>query len=290
MTDSYLRDNYAASSPLGNKVEYASRYDPSILHFIPRASYRQTLDATGSQVANTGHDIWHCYELSWLNQSGKPEVRVAQISVPAESPNIVESKSLKLYLNSLNNHQFESQETLLSTIRQDLQAKLECDINISLCEVGEAALTFFANEVRERADTNSNVILLDELDVTCSKYQRDARLLKTTGRVVKKQTLVSHLLRSFCPVTNQPDWASIFISYDGAELEPMSVLQYIVSFREHQGFHEQCIEQIYLDLMTRGDFDKLSVAGQFTRRGGIDITPVRSTHVMQQLPSRINRQ
>lgn len=294
MADAQQPKSYAAGSPLGNSVDYDARYSPDILHPVARSAYRQTLEIQAAtrqadrliEAASQGVDYWHCYELSWLNSKGKPEVRAARIGVPANSANIVESKSLKLYLHSLNNERFRSEQDLVKTIRQHLERVLEAKVEIDLVAIGDQPLAFFANDAPGGADT----VLIDNLDVECSEYQHNAALLQTGETHVAHRKLVSHLLRSFCPVTHQPDWASLTVSYSGRELDAESLLRYVVSYREHQGFHEQCIEQVFLDLLALGSFEQLTVAGQFTRRGGIDITPVRSTdHDFGPMP-RINRQ
>jgi len=302
MADAHQSKSYAEDSPLGSPVAYDVRYNPDILHPVARSDYRQTLSTRKateransqgsnmpnmlSEAASHGIDYWHCYELSWLNSKGRPEVRAARISIPADSDNIVESKSLKLYLHSLNNHQFRNEHELVTTVKHDVQHVLGAEVEIALSEVGNQPFPFFANDTSDTADT----ILIDKLDVECSDYQRNAALLQTGETHVANQQLVSHLLRSFCPVTHQPDWASLTIRYTGRELDAKSLLRYVVSYREHQGFHEQCIEQIFLDLLSLSCFEKLTVAGQFTRRGGIDITPVRSTEKDFAPMPRINRQ
>lgn len=288
MADAQQPKSYAADSPLGNPVAYDAGYNPDILHPVARSAYRHRLvsEHPTKQSSSQGVDYWHCYELSWLNSKGKPEVRAACIGVPADSANIVESKSLKLYLNSLNNHRFRNEDDLVATIKRDIERVLEAQVEIDLVAIGSQPLAFFANDASAGADT----VLIDNLDVECRDYQRNAALLQTGETQVTNKELVSHLLRSFCPVTHQPDWASLTIRYTGRELDPESLLRYVVSYREHQGFHEQCIEQIFLDLLALDCFEQLTVAGQFTRRGGIDITPVRSTDNDFGPMSRINRQ
>ncbi len=280
-------ESYAADSPLGRSVAASESYSPDILHPIPRTDYRATLEGNRVIKTDCGQDIWNCYEVSWLNSRGRPEVRIAQITVPADSTSIVESKSLKLYLNSLAGQRFANEREFTSLVEADLQSRLGCSPVIELAAVTQdlQAATSIKPE-RESAVT----LLVDTLDVQCDSYRRQPDLLVFGQAMVQQQKLQSHLLRTLCPVTGQPDWASVSVVYSGQILEPESLLKYIVSFREHQGFHEQCVEQIFLDLVQRGNFDRLVVEGQFTRRGGIDINPCRSFNAQCSSSARINRQ
>lgn len=280
--------SYAADSLLGKQAGEITQYDPSLLHAILRSDYRQTIDGRDSGIhVDVGVDVWRCYELSWLNNKGKPEVRAAQITFSASSSNIVESKSLKLYLNSLNNHQFESEAALKATIITDLQRALDTQVVLVLAPIESNGFALFdANESAAVAD----IVYIDDTDVECQHFQREPALLKTENHSVSEQKLVSHVLRSFCPVTHQPDWATLTIKYSGKALNVASLLQYIVSYRNHKGFHEQCIEQIFVDLQLLNSFDSLTVVGQFTRRGGIDINPYRSTEAGGFSEPRVNRQ
>jgi 7-cyano-7-deazaguanine reductase len=248
--------------PLGRSVDYPREYDASLLFPIPRAQGRAAL---GGMPPFTGHDRWHAYELSWLDRRGKPHVATATLCVPASSPNLIESKSLKLYLNSFNATAFDGYEHVRARIAADLSnaAGAEVSVNFGLPPV----------------DRRSPAILLDaiETDITCYGPP-DARLLALSregGEV--EETLTSALLKSNCPVTGQPDWARVTLAYRGPALDHASVLRYLVSFRDHCEFHEQCVERIYADLHRLLSPSMLSVEARYTRRGGLDINPWRAT-------------
>lgn len=248
-----------AYGELGHAVSYDSKYNPKRLFAIPR----------DRAWAFSGVDIWNNYEVSWLNAVGKPCIGVAQIIYDAKSPCLVESKSLKLYFNSLNFSRFESVEALRSLIETDLSKCLETDVVVRLMPhdawVGRQVSPHFEG------------MLVDTLDVSCDKYEVDASLLEASAGEVEA-ILCSDLLRSNCPVTNQPDWGSVQVSYKGPKIKPESFLKYIVSYRNHQGFHEQCIEEIFMDIYELIQPETLSVYGRYTRRGGIDINPYRTTN------------
>lgn len=275
-------NNYATGSLLGEGSEYNQDYDSALLYPILRADYRDTVE--NFVAASYGHDLWQCYEVSWLNHLGVPQVACADIIVPIESPAIVESKSLKLYLNSFHNRPFTDQAELKLVIETDLSALLGAAINVVF---RSASVSVIAQP------TLSEAALLDDLAVECRQYQRDAKLLlldadavDSDKRHVSNEQLCSHLLRSHCPVTNQPDWGTLTIRYSGAAINRESLLRYIVSFRQHNGFHEQCVEQIYADIMSECRPELLTVCAQYTRRGGIDINPLRSNH---NQPLNLNR-
>ncbi|WP_133500912.1 NADPH-dependent 7-cyano-7-deazaguanine reductase QueF [Cognatilysobacter terrigena] len=252
------------SIPLGRHVDYPTTYDASLLVPIARSNGRSEIGIT-TPLPFIGHDRWHAYELSWLDGRGKPHVATATICVPADTPNLVESKSLKLYLNSFNSTAFDSYQDVRDRIIRDL----------SNAAGGDVAVTFGLPPV----DRRGPAILLDtlETDITCYGPP-NAKLLEvdaTRGDV--EETLTSELLKSNCPVTGQPDWARVTISYRGAALDHASVLRYLISFRDHCEFHEQCVERIYVDLLTRAAPSMLSVEARYTRRGGLDINPWRAT-------------
>lgn len=253
-----------ASIPLGRHVDYPTTYDASLLFPIPRAQGRAAIGVP-APAPFIGCDRWHAYELSWLDGRGKPQVATATFSVPADTPNLVESKSLKLYLNSFNATRFERFE--------DVRARIEADL--SAVAGGAVGVSFGLPPVERRQPA----ILLDtlETDITCYGPP-DAGLLAvdaTRGKVA--ETLTSALLKSNCPVTGQPDWARVTIAYRGPALDHASVLRYLVSFRDHCEFHEQCVERIFMDLMRRASPSMLSVEARYTRRGGLDINPWRAT-------------
>lgn len=269
-------------SPLGKQSEYTDTYTPSLLHSIERAAARSEFGLNTEALPFTGEDVWMCYELTWLGARGKPEVCAMRIKVPCNSPCIVESKSLKLYLGSLAQTRFANRAELLNTLNSDLGLAFRAPVMLELIDLQQ-----IPQIVAQPAG-----ICLDRLDVKLDRYERDAGLLQLEAgeeRMVK-ETLHTNLFRSLCPVTGQPDFATVVIRYLGRPITRASLLAYLVSFRNHQAFHEATIEQIYLDIQQRCRADQLSVAGRFLRRGGIDINPFRS-NVDEQLPlMRLPRQ
>ena len=266
-------------SPLGKASAYADRYDPALLHPLPRAPKRADIGITGS-VPFLGADLWTAFELSWLNPRGKPQVAIAHITVPADSTHMVESKSFKLYLNSFSNTCFDHADAVRDAIRRDISATVwhggpvQSTVGVRLLE----PVMFEIEQVQPLEG-----LLLDRLDVECSVYQPDAGLLRAAhDEAPVAEVLVSHLLKSNCLVTGQPDWGSVQIGYTGPQIDPAGLLQYIVSFRNHNEFHEQCVERIYMDILRRCKPTRLSVYARYTRRGGLDINPWRSSH--PQLP------
>ncbi len=254
-------------NPLGKTTDYVSHYDPELLFPIAREEKRSELPQEYLQFV--GEDIWNAYEVSWLNPKGKPEVAIGEFRLPANSPNIIESKSLKLYLNSLNQAQFSDMKTVEDTLRLDLSAAAGAEFRVKLQAVSESRSLVFKQ---------FSGILLDLLDVEISDYDYSPQLLSTDKQhpeVVKGQ-LVSHLLKSNCLITNQPDWASIYIHYEGIKITHESLLKYFISFRSHNEFHEQCVERIFSDIKQYCAPEKLTVYARYTRRGGLDINPWRS--------------
>jgi 7-cyano-7-deazaguanine reductase len=266
--------------PLGRTVAYPERYDPSLLFPIDRQDARAALGLDGGALPFTGLDRWHAYELSWLDPRGKPVVETATFLVPADSPRLVESKSLKLYLNSLNRARFAHREDVRSTIATDLSSVAGAPVSV----------TFGLPPVASGADDASGD--LDRLELDCDAHVHpEAALLHADAADVVEETLHSALLKSNCPVTAQPDWASVRIAYRGPRIDRAGLLHYLVSFREHAGFHEQCVERIFVDLMARCRPGALSVEARFTRRGGLDINPWRATPGMAPpVPGRDPRQ
>jgi 7-cyano-7-deazaguanine reductase len=274
-----IRVNTPEQSQLGRASAYIDQYDASLLFPLPREGKRREIGITGS-VPFLGADLWTAFELSWLNPRGKPQVALAHITVPCESTHIVESKSFKLYLNSFNNTRFASADAVRERIRNDVSAAIWQGGPVQ-ASVGLKLLLpehFDAEPVHELSGLS-----IDRLDVECTQYQPAPELL--TAALDEKpvnETLVSHLLKSNCLVTGQPDWGSVQIAYSGPQIDQAGLLQYIVSFRNHNEFHEQCVERIYMDIMARCKPAKLSVYARYTRRGGLDINPWRSSH--PQLP------
>lgn len=258
----------AEHSPLGKTSEYVSSYTPSLLFPISRTAKWAELGLSAETLPYRGVDIWNCYELSWLTPAGKPVVAIGEFSIPADSPNIIESKSFKLYLNSLNQSAFDSREALRAVLQKDLSAAAGAPVGVRLRSL---------DEVAEEGIGRLPGRCIDELDIAVDGYEqpRPELLRCDAGRIVEEQ-LYSHLLKSNCPVTGQPDWGTLVVDYQGPALDPASLLAYLVSFRRHQDFHEQCVERIFLDLQRLLQPQALSVYARYVRRGGLDINPYRS--------------
>jgi len=301
--------NIPTAVPLGKDVSYPKGYDASLLFPMPRLDARRTLGLAGvpSQVTAAsdlpfkGFDLWNAYELSWLNAKGLPKVALLRLKVPCTSPYIIESKSFELYLNSFNQTRFETVHHVFDLLRNDLARALAAEIELELVGPDQ-----FANEtIAEFVGVD-----LDKLDVAIDCYVPDAALLKLTGEASKmavasgatdiqaplnvshaqptsaepnvlgtsiSETVFSRLLKSNCPVTDQPDWACIQIEYTGPAIDHTSLLKYIVSYRMHNGFHEHCVEKIFVDILKQCSPTSLSVYARYTRRGGLDINPWRAT-------------
>ena len=253
---------------LGESVPYDVGYNPERLFPISRRPQWQALGLDPDALPFVGFDTWNHYEVSWLNAKGKPCVATASITYDCCSLNLIESKSLKLYFNSLNQTMFASVAVLEARIAEDLTACLESQVVVNIIPSQDWGVA----EVRPRFDGTC----VDDLDVVCSVYEVTPHLLQTTDEMVE-ETLCSDLLRSNCPVTNQPDWGSVQVRYRGPRIIPERFLKYIVSFRKHQGFHEQCIEHIFIDIMKQCKPEHLTVYGRYTRRGGLDINPYRTS-------------
>jgi 7-cyano-7-deazaguanine reductase len=267
-------------SPLGKASAYVDQYDASLLYPISRATNRAGLGITGT-LPFMGADLWTAYELSWLNPRGKPQVALAHITVPCETPNIVESKSFKLYLNSFNNTRFDSIDAVRERIAVDVgTAAWGKDGRVGVRMV---APELYGNEKMAELEGLS----LDRLDLECTHYTPAPELLGAAhGEQPVTETLTSQLLKSNCLVTSQPDWGSVQISYSGPQIDQAGLLRYIVSFRNHNEFHEQCVERMYSDIMARCKPTKLTVYARYTRRGGLDINPWRTSHP-QALPANV---
>ncbi|QLI83044.1 NADPH-dependent 7-cyano-7-deazaguanine reductase QueF [Chitinibacter fontanus] len=264
MTDTL---NAAQASPLGKTVSYISQYDPSLLFPIPRQGKRDEI-GIGAELPFMGLDIWNGYELSWLNKRGKPQIALATFQIPANSPNIVESKSFKLYLNSFNQTQLEDAAALTQLLRDDLSAATGASIQVKL----SAPESFNQLKFGELPG-----FCIDNLDIEVNQYDPTPQILhcdESDGTTT--ETLTSNLLKSNCLVTGQPDWASVQIQYVGKPINRESLLRYLISFRNHNEFHEQCVERIFVDIMKACHPMKLAVYARYTRRGGLDINPFRS--------------
>ena len=255
---------------LGKQVDYEFEYNPGLLQGVPRSLSRDTLDLANSSLPFDGIDTWTGYELSWLNLKGKPNVAILECHVPITSENLIESKSFKLYLNSFNQTKFASAEDVRQVLQADLSACAGETIEVKLILPEQ----FTSLQFKEFEGT-----LLDSLDVEIEQYSPNTQFLALakSGAEVK-ETLISHLLKSNCLITSQPDWASIQIRYEGKAIEHEGLLKYLISFRQHNEFHEQCVERIYNDIMQHCQPDKLTVCARYTRRGGLDINPFRSNY------------
>ena len=264
-----------ANSPLGKTSVYTDSYDPGLLFPMPRAEKRAELGLSGT-LPFFGMDIWNAYELSWLNHRGKPQVAIATLLVPADTPNMIESKSMKLYLNSLNQTRIDSQEDLVALLQSDLSAALGAEIQIKLL----ASQDFGKQVIGEYEG-----LLLDRLDIAVDRYAPEPELLRAASdQAPVEESLVSHLLRSNCLVTNQPDWASIQIRYSGPAIDQEGLLKYLIGFRQHQEFHEHCVERVFMDIQRQCKPSKLMVSARYTRRGGIDINPWRANFPLSGMP------
>ena len=270
------------NSPLGKRIEHTEEYSPALLHSIARSEGRSELGLDGT-LPFSGVDIWNAYELSWLNTRGKPVIATAEFRFPANSTNIIESKSLKLYLNSLSGSRFESAHGLCSVVRTDLGAAADADVDVraTLPPSGTSAVV----EVLPG-------VCIDGLEIDIARYDLAPELLADSVSSATEVTehLYSHLLKTNCPVTGQPDWASILVSYRGPKIDREKLLAYLVSYRHHSEFHEQCVERIFVDLMRYCGPQNLTVYARYTRRGGLDINPFRSNIESEPANLRLWRQ
>ncbi|AIB35461.1 MULTISPECIES: NADPH-dependent 7-cyano-7-deazaguanine reductase QueF [Pseudomonas] len=272
----------AEHSPLGKSSEYISTYTPSLLFPIPRAAKWAELGLSAETLPYKGVDFWNCFELSWLLPSGKPVVAIGEFSIPADSPNIIESKSFKLYLNSLNQTAFADTTSLEAALRTDLSAAAGKPVSVRIRSLAE---------IEAEGVMALPGVCIDELDISVSNYEHPRpELLRCDDSHVVEESVHSHLLKSNCPVTSQPDWGSVVVEYRGSALDHASLLEYIVSFRQHSDFHEQCVERIFLDLQRLLKPEKLTVYARYVRRGGLDINPYRSTEDVAFQNVRLARQ
>ena len=275
MSTSHSSDGLPPGLPLGQSSTYPADYNPALLFPMPRVDQRATLGITGT-LPFFGMDIWNAYEMSWLNLRGKPQVGMATLQVAADSPYIVESKSMKLYLNSLNQLRMAGPEAVQSLLKTDLSAAFGAPVQVTLMTSESFGQTLMGE---------LDGLLLDRLDIEVNDYHPDPALLKSNAAAAPvEEVLVSHLLKSNCPVTNQPDWASVQIRYTGPAIDQAALLTYLIGFRQHQEFHEHCVERIFMDLLTTCQPTKLMVLARYTRRGGIDINPWRSNFSLSKMP------
>lgn len=268
-------------APLGHQTDYPEHYSPDVLFPVHRAENRSRLGLANGTWCWQGEDLWRGYELSWLHPSGLPQVALVTLRVPVHSPFLIESKSLKLYLNSFY------QETVPSW--SDLEARLVEDLS----RVAGAAVDVVLQPVdrpQQLDGAPAGSRLLDDQSIEIHQYEPDAGLLRTVGDTKVEERLHSHLLRSRCPVTGQPDWGTLWLHYRGRALDHAGLLRYIVGFRQHQDFHEHCVERIFVDVLTHCEPSQLSVGACYTRRGGLDINPWRSTETGRAPDWRLVRQ
>lgn len=270
-------------SELGRTSEYDAHYNPDRLFAIPRDATRKEIGVDPNQLPFYGFDCWNHYEVSWLNEKGKPIVALAEIIYNCTTAYLIESKSLKLYFNSFNNTRFKNNEDVKLTIERDLARRLGGEVRVKILSLKEKEPTMIQAAPQGEC--------LDDLDVTCSVYLVEPQYLSVEDTQVE-EVLYSDLLKSNCLVTNQPDWGSVQIAYTGKQINREGLLKYLVSFRNHNEFHEQCIERIFIDIMHCCKPEKLTVYGRYTRRGGLDINPYRSTERVesQGLNQRLIRQ
>ena len=277
-------DNHQALSglTLGKTTDYRDRYDASLLQGVPRSLNRDPLGLKAESLPFHGADIWTLYELSWLNARGLPQVAVGHVELNYASINLVESKSFKLYLNSFNQTRFASWDEVRDTLERDLSACAQGDVTVALYRL---------DEIEGQPIAHFHGSCIDDQDIVIDNYAFDANLLTdaASGKVIE-ETLVSHLLKSNCLITHQPDWGSVQIQYRGPKIDREKLLRYLVSFRHHNEFHEQCVERIFNDILRFCQPESLSVYARYTRRGGLDINPWRSNGDFSPATGRLARQ
>ena len=263
-----------AGLTLGQGTEYKDQYDASLLQPVPRSLNRDDL-ALGETLPFTGYDIWTLYELSWLNSKGLPQVAIGEVRLPATSPNLIESKSFKLYLNSFNQTKFTSWQEVADILQKDLTQCAGEDVDVTIQPISDFNDQPIANFFGE---------CIDDQDIEITDYEFDASYLEGAASEENvTEILHSHLLKSNCLITSQPDWGSVRISYTGKKIDREKLLRYLISFRNHNEFHEQCVERIFTDIMKYCKPELLTVYARYTRRGGLDINPYRTN--MGKTPS-----
>lgn len=271
---------------LGKKTEYKNKYSPEILCPIPRKDAREKFEINAKFF---GYDIWNCYEIYWLDPKGKPQVRIAEIIIPIDSENIIESKSLKLYLFSLMNERFKSSDEFAKIVKQDLQKNLECEIILKLWKIEDyekSKLSKFNGTCIDDLDVE---YLEEKIEQETKNHQIDNsnNIIKIDNTTKSRQEIYSNLLKSNCLITSQPDFASIYINYEGDKIDNKSLLKYIISFKDEDMFHEHCTEKIFQDILKRANCTNLTIYTRYTRRGGIDINPIRSLEKIKN-PEELN--
>jgi len=276
------QDKSLSALKLGQNTEYKSQYDASLLQPVPRRLNREGLGIVEQQPFNQGADVWTCYELSWLNSNGLPQVAIADVEIDFKSENLIESKSFKLYLNSFNQTKFASIEEVEQTLTRDLSQYASGQVSVRIHKLAD-----YTNQ----PIVNFSGECIDEQEIQIESYTFSNQHLENIAEdEIVEETLVSHLLKSNCLITSQPDWGSVQIHYVGKRLNREKLLRYLVSFREHNEFHEQCVERIFTDLMQFSKPEKLTVYARYTRRGGLDINPFRSNFESIPVNLRMARQ
>jgi 7-cyano-7-deazaguanine reductase len=268
-----------AGLSLGKATEYREIYAPDLLQAVPRSMNRVELNLT-TELPFSGTDRWNGYELSWLNSKGKPHVAIMRCEVPVSSLNLIESKSFKLYLNSFNQSHFDNIESVVDTLTADLSQCAGEKVKVML---------FKPAEFSQMQISSFDAVSIDDLDIEIKDYQLAPSILHADGEQVE-ESLTSDLLKSNCLITNQPDWGSVFIRYQGQQINHEGLLRYLISFRQHNEFHEQCVERIFCDIMAHCKPNNLSVYARYTRRGGLDINPFRSNFEQIYPEVRLARQ
>lgn len=268
---------------LGKPTAYAEQYDATLLQAVPRALNREPLGIVADALPFHGADIWTLYELSWLNDKGLPQVAVGEVVLNANSLNLIESKSFKLYLNSFNQSRFANWATVREIMIRDLARVAGGDVEVTLLKL---------SEFTQQPIADFSGICIDDQDIAIEDYAFNAQWLVDGAKdaPVVSETLVSHVLKSNCLITHQPDWGSVQIRYHGPRIRRESLLRYLVSFRQHNEFHEQCVERIYTDIMRFCRPERLTVYARYTRRGGLDINPWRSNTPFVADKGRLARQ
>lgn len=273
----HYQDKSLNALKLGQQTKYAEKYDRTLLQPVPRRLNRDQLNITATQPFTIGADIWTAYEISWLNPKGVPQVAIADVSIDFRSENLIESKSFKLYLNSFNQTTFADFADVQQTLQRDLQDCARGEVNVRLNSLAD----YTAQPIVALSGD-----CIDAQDIEVRNYAFNAAFLNhCTGEHLVEETLVSHLLKSNCLITQQPDWGSLQIHYVGKQINREQLLRYIISFRQHNEFHEQCVERIFCDLMQYAKPEKLTVYARYTRRGGLDINPYRSN--FEPLPQNV---
>lgn len=279
---SYENHQALTGLTLGKSTDYRDTYDAGLLQGVPRSLNRDPLGLHADTLPFHGADIWTLYELSWLNAKGLPQVAVGHVELSHTTVNLVESKSFKLYLNSFNQTRFGSWEDVRHTLERDLSACAQGDVTVSL---------YHLDEIEGQPIAHFHGTCIDNQDIEIDNYQFNADyLLNSTGSKNVEETLVSHLLKSNCLITHQPDWGSVQIQYRGPQIDREKLLRYMVSFRHHNEFHEQCVERIFSDILRFCKPESLSVYARYTRRGGLDINPWRSNTDFVPAIGRLVRQ